>query len=468
MAYARSRFRAGDQLPTALFHSWRLAEQVDSGSNGEVWLAQSEVGALEVAVKILTRFGGDGYPRFRREVLTLEEMLFTDLAVLPILDAHVPDQLSRRDPPWYCMPFATPIRHALHEAAPRETARAISRIARTLARLSDEHNISHRDIKPENLFFHEGAPAIGDFGLVLRQEDEPLTEEGRAIGGPRSYVPDEVRFNRPNIDWEKVDVYCLAKTMWALIAEADFPPSGRIAAGGFYSLERTGGVEEAYLGELDAIIDRSTAEDPAERRTIADFADEIGYWLEALDMRQGIVAADVRARANKRTALTWLVAWARHENSNFSRNLIDLQPPDDPSVVPGLSNRELGDALQALHETGMIEGERLMAMGPDAVCWSKVFPTFWAIEEVEDRRALEARVAPVMRYLQGNPFDVLSLNVVDGVALGAQMTGPNAYFRLRYMRDRGWVDFDDLPEGGGGATLINLHLTDSGLARIAR
>ncbi len=48
------------------------------------------------------------------------------------------------------------------------------------------------------------------------------------------------------------------------------------------------------------------------------------------------------------------------------------------------------------------------------------------------------------------------------------MTGPNAYFRLRYLRDRGLVDFRELPEGGGAIGLMDLRLTDSGLARIAR
>jgi hypothetical protein len=467
MAYRRARFRPGDELPARLFGAWRLHERVDAGGNGELWLAQSTIGGIEVAVKILTRLGGDGYARFKREVGTLEEMLMTDLAVVPVLDAHLPDQATRHDPPWYCMPFVTVIRHALRDAAPREIVRAILRIADTLSRLAEEHNIHHRDIKPENLFFYDGAPAIGDFGLVLRGDDVPITEAGRSIGGPRNYVPDEVRFNRADIDWERVDVFCLAKTLWVLIAGADFPPGGRIRAGGIYSLERQDNVHDAYLNELDAIIERATAEDPAERFDLQGFREAMSDWLDALEIREGIVAADARARTNKYAALRWIIGWAGSEDANFGRGLISLAPPEASSVFPGLTNADLAEALESLQHEGMIEGEPVVGAEEIPAAWINVFPAAWAVEQVEDQRALEARVAPVLRSLAGHPLNVLSLSDRENVALGAQMTGPNAYLRLRYLRDRGWITFTEVREGGGReTTLTNVRVTDAGRRRV--
>ena len=464
---ARRLFKPGDELPTRLFGAWRLHERLGSGANGEVWLAQSRLGALEAAVKIMTRFGPDGYDRFKREVGTLERMLLTDLAVLIVFDAYLPAQASRYDPPWYCMPVGTRISHALQGAAPRAVVRAIRGIAETLARLAAEHGINHRDIKPENLFFLDGRPVIGDFGLVLRADDEPLTAEGDVIGGPRDYVPDEVRFRRPDIDWERVDVYCLVKTLWVLIAGEELPPAGRIRAGGFFSLEQQPAVEEAHLNELDAIIDRATAEDPSERFTMAGFAQAIGDWLEALELREAVVAADVRARENKDATLRWLLSWSQTTDANFGRGIIDLGPPESTSVVPDLTNAELAEALHELERLGMIEGEPVMGQGVHPVAWSKVFPRFWAIEEIEDQRAIEARVAPVLRYLFDHPGESVHLGEVANVQLGAEMTGPTAYYRLRYLHGRGWVEFDELAEGGPGKTLMNLRVTDSGLAWIA-
>ncbi len=80
---------------------------------------------------MLTRLSGDGYPRFKQEVATLEQLLLTDLDVLPIIAVHLPDESTRDDPPWYCMPVATLLRAALANTAPREIARSISGLART-------------------------------------------------------------------------------------------------------------------------------------------------------------------------------------------------------------------------------------------------------------------------------------------------------------------------------------------------
>jgi len=464
---ARRRFNPGDELPAHLFGAWRLLEPLGSGSNGDVWLAQSRHGAIEAALKILTRFGPDGYDRFKREVGTLEQMLLTDLDVLIVFDAHLPDQASRDDPPWYCMPVGTPIRHALQGAAPREVARAIRGIADTLARLAGEHGINHRDIKPENLFFLDGKPMIGDFGLVLRAGGEPLTDEGKVIGGPRDYVPDEVRFRRTDIDWERVDVFCLAKTLWVLLTRESLPPTGRIRAGGFYSLEQQPNVDEAHLNELDAIIDRATAEDPSKRPAMRGFARALANWLEALEIREEIVAADVRARSNKETTLRWLIGWSQTTDANFGRAIIDLRPANGPSGVSDLTNLELAEALGELERLGMIEGERVMGEGTAPVAWAKVFPRFWAVEEIEDQRALDARVAPILRYIYEQPRLSVELGVYENVDLGVEMTGPTAHYRLRYLKERGWIEYDELAEGGATKTLINLRVTQTGLNRLA-
>src|SRR5262245_5819804 len=196
----RLRLREGLDFETALWGAWRLVRRLGRGGNGEVWLARSRHGSVEVALKALTRLRGDGYDRFRREVGVLEQALFTDIAVLPIITAHLPDEIDPAAPPYYCMPVATRIAHALRDASPREIVSAVTGIAEGLVRLAAEQGIdSHRDIKPDNLFFHEGRPVIGDFGLVLQDEGERITRVGHVIGGAREFVPNEVRMRRDDI-----------------------------------------------------------------------------------------------------------------------------------------------------------------------------------------------------------------------------------------------------------------------------
>jgi hypothetical protein len=57
--------------------------------------------------------------------------------------------------------------------------------------------------------------------------------------------------------------------------------------------------------------------------------------------------------------------------------------------------------------------------------------------------------------------------VYENVDLGVEMTGPTAYYRLRYLKERGWIEYDELAEGGATKTLINLRVTQTGLNRLA-
>jgi Protein kinase domain len=464
MAPPRSRFGVGDVLPHEFFGGWTLIEQLGHGANGEVWQARSGHGGVEVAVKILTRLRGDGYPRFQREVATLDHMLLTDLNVLPIVAVHLPDEPSRDDPPWYCMPVATPIRDAVAGAAPREIARLVAELARTLVRLDVEHEMHHRDLKPVNLFLWEGKPVLADFGLVLWAdvEDGRLTEVGDAAGA-RNFAPDDLRQGLEP-DWVRFDAYCLAKTLWCLVTGRENPPSGRIIAGGFWSLERQANVVEAAINELDAVLDSATAEDPAERSTMDQLARGIAAWLDALEIRDEIVAYDLQIRRNRNTVQRWLVGWAQTADAWFGKAMINLEDAEADSVVPGLTQGELGDALEGLSELGMVVGEPV-AGGRGPLAWTKVFPTSAAIDEIENQRALEAQLAPFMRRLFNNPRDVLTLRAGQHGDFGD--TGEQAFYRLRYLRDRGYVTFDELLESGPGTTLTNLRLTARGTERIA-
>jgi hypothetical protein len=42
------------------------------------------------------------------------------------------------------------------------------------------------------------------------------------------------------------------------------------------------------------------------------------------------------------------------------------------------------------------------------------------------------------------------------------MASAEAFFLLRYMRDRGLVHFDEQPGGGGGVLLLNIRVSREG------
>src|SRR5262249_11394934 len=137
-----------------------------------------------------------------------------ELGLLPVWDSHVPDRPNRSDDPaWYVMPLATSLREALGEATFSEKVDAMRQIASFLAVLVERFGLNHRDIKLANLFWWRGRVAIGDLGLVRRPEDPDLS--GARPVGPFHHLPSEVVVGREEeIDWEKVDVHCLANSTW--------------------------------------------------------------------------------------------------------------------------------------------------------------------------------------------------------------------------------------------------------------
>jgi serine/threonine protein kinase len=175
--------RTFNHQPGTVLGQWELVDPLNTGGNAEVWKARGTNGAV-AAMKILFKKDPDAepYKRFRDEIAFLRTI--GDLpGVLPILDASLPEQPSRRGPAWLAMPLATPITEALGDSPDiRRVVEAIAEIAETLATLAQK-NISHRDIKPGNLYRLNEKWTIGDFGLVEYPDKEALTAEGRTLAG---------------------------------------------------------------------------------------------------------------------------------------------------------------------------------------------------------------------------------------------------------------------------------------------
>jgi serine/threonine protein kinase len=270
--------RQGEQVG-----SWTLVEYVDSGRTGEVWRAvgsQDQTGAL----KILYRFGGDRYERFIHEVEVMTSLDSTRLAVLPILDAYVTPKPEKGDPPWFVMPLATRITAALKGRPVAEKVDAIRQITGTLAVLLEEESLHHRDLKPSNLYLCGGRFVVGDFGLAKRPGDFDLAESGKVVG-PNAYLPSEVFLNGSDVDWERVDVSVLARTLWQLSAETDGPVRGPILAGGEYSLTRF--VADDCMSGLDAVIAAATHETPSQRPSLQEFQQALADWLSGREIARG-------------------------------------------------------------------------------------------------------------------------------------------------------------------------------------
>ncbi len=259
------------------FNGWHVAEYIDSGGNGSVYVASRD--GLKAAIKFVApeHFGMQRGERFRHEIEGMS--LCRDVeGVLPVLKHHVPDTWTDADPPWFVMPLATPAK--VWQPGLSTLADAVElclSLARTLAELH-KRGIAHRDLKPGNILKYDGRWVLGDLGLVDFPGKAEVTESGESIG-PTHYMAPEMLRAGGVTDARPADVYSLAKVLWTLGTKQNFPLPGWQAETAV-SVRLSANVAQPRARLLDPLIDQATRIDPAERPKMAEFARELAAWLE--------------------------------------------------------------------------------------------------------------------------------------------------------------------------------------------
>jgi serine/threonine protein kinase len=260
---------------------WTCLHPLGEGGNADVWAAEHQDGRRG-AIKVVRDQRSDAthYRRFAREIETLRRLTPRE-GVIGILDEHLPEQPSKTDFAWLVMPVAEPLRGALEHSSVADVVAAFADIARTLADLHAV-GLAHRDIKPANLYWHGGRASVGDFGLVELPDVESL-HNGR-VPGAFGFIPDEVLADPAGADGAAADVFSLAKTLWVILADQEFPPQGHIAADrGAATLSRR--IVVGDIEALDRIIDRATAPEQV-RLSMSELANELTAWSTTPSSRE--------------------------------------------------------------------------------------------------------------------------------------------------------------------------------------
>ncbi len=260
--------------------SWQIVGEkpLGEGGNSVIWRAKSDKGD-EVAIKFLfeRHFDNSRYRRFVDEIAFLKNM-GSRKGIVPLVDSYLPDTPSKADKPWLATQLATPLKKALAEMGGDlwHIVKSVQIIATTLKQIHEEGG-AHRDIKPDNLFYLDGVPAIGDFGLVSYPGKESVTSNSERLGS-LYYVAPEMMINTDNVDPKPADVYSLAKTLWVLASGQHFPLQGELRSDTPQARLSTY-VQHNRAVILDSLLENATRHDPNNRPTIGEFAAELSAWL---------------------------------------------------------------------------------------------------------------------------------------------------------------------------------------------
>jgi serine/threonine protein kinase len=381
------------------------------GGNGEVWRAETadgRTGAIKVLHTCHRREGRYRLDRFSDEIGFL--LAHPDFpGILPLLDSRICDNL--KEPSWYVMPVARPIRQALGaDPRPDVVVGAMAEIAATLASLAAE-GVAHRDIKPDNLFELDGQWVIGDFGLVTYPKKNPRTEHGRKLG-PIDYMAPEMRRDADRADPGPADVWALAKTLWVLLTGQELPlPGTHGSAEAAHALRER--IAFRFAAELDLMLEKATLIEPKERISMQDMALELRACVcPPPEARESASLAELQARM---AAFTSMSRQRVSQRQDHRSRILEAQRELEQIVADTAT--ELNDQLTFnIHsQDSGYQAAALLGMPPyspyDGENWGWLL-----LPPGQQRPAVEVTVAAAFRMLsEDGPADIAALLRVDRI-----------------------------------------------------
>jgi len=283
--------------PTAIIAGYRIEEPIARGGMGVVYHARQLSLDRAVALKLIAAERAED-PEFRAR-FKLESQLAASIEhvnVIPVYEAGEDDGLlfiSMR------LVDGTDLARALARDGPLDPVRTC-RVASQLAAALDAahaHGLVHRDVKPANVLLTRDVPEhvyLTDFGVAKHiGSGSDFTVAGRWVGTLDYLAPEQVRGETSS---SAVDVYALAGVMHhCLTGEVPFPRENDAAllwAHVNAPPPATSSLRPGVPGEVDRVIARGMAKDPAER-----FRDA-GELAQALELALGV---ELRAGAPEPT-----------------------------------------------------------------------------------------------------------------------------------------------------------------------
>ncbi|HEX4423444.1 MAG TPA: serine/threonine-protein kinase, partial [Kofleriaceae bacterium] len=266
-------------VPGTQVGAYRLLQQIGEGGMGTVWLAEHTMLGRRAAIKLL-------HPMFtvRQDIVTRffnearAATAISDPGIVQIFDfgqhvdgtAYIAMEMLEGEP-------LDKRLSRLGRFGVNDAMRIMRQVASTLG-VAHARGIVHRDLKPENIYLVRDPEVAGgerakvlDFGIAKLTGDVQSKTNTSAVMGTPAYMSPEQCRGAGRVD-QRADVYSLGCVLYALCTGA--PPfdtdegAGEIIAMHLREQPRPPSARAAGIPrELDALILRCLAKDPAQRFT---------------------------------------------------------------------------------------------------------------------------------------------------------------------------------------------------------
>jgi glutamine cyclotransferase len=280
---------------------YRIVSVLGQGGMGTVYLAEQTSPRRNVVVKLLRADLSRDEAFRQRFVHESEAAASTEHPnIVPIYSAGEADGVL-----YIAMRYVEgdDLRELIANRGPLPPDRAIEIVSQVAAALDAAHarGLVHRDVKPSNVLLDKGGNAyLSDFGLIKRNEvDTGITKTGQFMGSIEYCAPEQIRGDEVD---GRADVYSLGCVLFEAVSGR--PPFTRDTevATLYAHLEQEppalSSVAPGSSGDLDAVVAKALAKDPAGRyATAGELARDARHATGVSSGERAAVTAPRRRRA---------------------------------------------------------------------------------------------------------------------------------------------------------------------------
>jgi eukaryotic-like serine/threonine-protein kinase len=252
-----SMSQVGSGLPRLLAERYELSERLAASGMTSIWRGHDRVLGRDVAIKVLhPELAAD--PTFRARFFeeAVNAARLTHPNVVALYDTGEQNGIAYIVSEWVEGANLADLLARHGPLPPPRAARLATEVASALDYAHDA-GVLHRNLKPANILVTmDGTVKVGDFSIARAAAGEDPERTGEILGSTEHLAPEQV--DGDEVDG-RTDVYALGVCLFEMLTGRPPPAHG----GG--SLRSPRALRAGIPRDIDAVVARAMAPDPAER-----------------------------------------------------------------------------------------------------------------------------------------------------------------------------------------------------------